>query len=188
MADRLFFLTKQEEVEYAQSELVQILKQRCDRQIQVKLGYQGGDVGCIINWSRNLGLWFHSRKLEGTFNSERVAISRYWNAFGLSKATPKRNSTLSIVCEINPPLAGLDRRVQGTFAQDNGRIWLLHRGKIGGGRPGIGKTLFFDNYLGEIREIAGDRCAIIGDIRTSDFVNCVGFFVKEVERIKSLAS
>ena len=184
----MFILTNRQEIENAQREFVTRLEKSCDRKIQVRLGYQGGNVNCVINWSKNLGLWFHSRKLEGTFNFERIAISRYWNAFGLSEVVPKQNSMLPIVCEINPPLEGLEKRVQGAFARDNGRIWLLHRGKIGGGRPGIGRRLFFENYLKEIKDIAGDRFAIIGDIRSSDFVECVRSFVQEVERIKGIAS
>lgn len=99
---------------------------------------------------------------------------------------PRQNSMLPIVCEINPPLEGLDKRVQGAFACDNGHIWLLHRGKIGGGKPGIGRKLFFENYLGEVREISNDRFAIIGDINSPDFIERVKNFVQEVERIKGL--
>jgi hypothetical protein len=95
---------------------------------------------------------------------------------------------LPIVCEINPPLEGLEKRTQGAFAQDNGHIWLLYRGKIGGGRPGIGKRLFFENYLGGINDINGERFVIIGDIRSTNFVESVRNFVREVERIKGLVS
>jgi len=129
-------------------------------------------------------LWFHSRKLEDKFDSERIAVKRYWNAFGLSEVAPRQNSMLPIVCEINPLLEGLDKRVQGAFARDNGHVWLLHRGKIGGGRPGIGRRLFFENYFGEVKGIAGDRFAIIGDIGSPDFVQRVRNFVREVEQIK----
>jgi hypothetical protein len=95
---------------------------------------------------------------------------------------------LSIICEINPALEGLDKRTQGAFAQDNGHIWLLYRGKIGGGRPGIGRRLFFENYPGEIMDIAGERVVIIGDIRSANFVENIKDFVREVERIKGLVS
>jgi hypothetical protein len=95
---------------------------------------------------------------------------------------------LSIICEINPVLEGLDKRTQGAFAQDNVHIWLLYRGKIGGGRPGISRRLFFENYPGEIMDIAGERVVIIGDIRSANFVESVKDFVREVERIKGLVS
>ena len=69
---------------------------------------------------------------------------------------------------------------------DNGEILLVHRGKIGGGRPGIGRSLFFNNYAGDVEDINGKRFAVIGDINSPDFVQKIEFFIKEVDRIKSL--
>lgn len=175
----MFILTSQQEIEKSQREFITRLKKYCDKQIPVKVGYKGGYENCSICWSHALGLWFYSEKLQ----------NRYWNVFSLSEIPPKQNSMLSIVCEINPPIEGLNKRVQGAFARDNsGHIWLLHRGRIGGGKPGIGRRLFFENYQGEVREIAGDRFAVIGDISSSDFVECVKNFVREVERIKGLVT
>jgi hypothetical protein len=86
-------------------------------------------------------------------------------------------------------MEGLDRRVQGALARDNNNhIWLLHRGKIGGGKPGIGRKLFFENYHGEVTEVAGNRFTIIGDISSLDFVESVKDFVQEVNRIKNLVT
>jgi len=156
------------------------LEKHCDKQIVVKAGHKGGYRDCSIHWSQDLGLWFHSKKIEG---------SRYWNIFGLSKVAPKQNSMLSIVCEINPPVEGLDKRTQGAFARDEqGHVWLVHRGKIGGGKPRIGRKLFFENYQGEVREIDGDRFAIIGDLSSPDLVESVKNFVREVDRIKNLVT
>ena len=177
---KLFILTHRNEIESAQLQFVAKLDQCCDRQIPVKVGYKGGYEACTIRWSQAVGLWFYSEKIEG---------SRYWNAFGMSEVPPKENSMLSIVCEINPPVEGVNKRAQGAFASDeSGRVWLVHRGKIGGGKPGIGRRLFFENYQGEVREIAGDRFAIIGDIGSPDFVEHVRNFIREVERIKSLVT
>jgi len=175
----LFILIHRHDIENAQRQFVAKLDERCARQIPVKVGYKGGYEECTIRWSSQaVGLWFYSEKIEG---------SRYWNAFGISEVAPKENSMLSIVCEINPPVEGLNKRAQGAFARDeNGHIWLVHRGKIGGGKPGIGRKLFFENYRGEIREIAGERFAVISDIGSLDFVEHVRNFVREVERIKGL--
>jgi len=175
----MFILTSQQEIEKAQREFITRLEKYCDKRIPVKVGYKGGYEDCVICWSQSLGLWFYSERLE----------NRYWNVFGLSETAPRQNSMLSIVCEINPPIKGLNKRVQGVFAQDNnGHIWLLHRGRIGGGKPGIGRKLFSENYQGEVREIAGDRFAVIGDMSSPNFVESVKNFVQEVERIKSLVT
>jgi hypothetical protein len=175
----VFILTNRQEIEYAQREFVMRLEKHCDKQIPVKVGYKGGYEECSIRWSQDLGLWFYSEKAE----------NRYWNVFGLSEVAPKQNSMLSIVCEINPPIEGLNKKVQGAFARgDDNHVWILHRGRIGGGKPGIGRRLFFENYQGEIREIAGDRFAPIGDISSPDFVERVKNFVREVKRIKDLVA
>jgi len=176
----LFILTSRHEIENAQRQFVAKLKERCNRQITVKVGRKGGHKKRVIQWSQLLGLWFYSEKRES---------SRYWNIFGLSEVAPRENSMLSIVCEINPPVEGLNKRAQGVFMRDNnGHIWLLHRGKIGGGKPGIGRKLFFENYQGETKEIADEKFAEIGDIDSSDFVDQVTKFVREVERIKGLVT
>ena len=176
----LFILTNRQELEHAQREFVTRLEKHCDVRIPVKVGYKGGYEDCSICWSQVLGLWFYSEKIEG---------SRYWNVFGLSDVAPRQNSMLSIVCEINPPIEGLNKKIQGAFARgDNGHIWLVHRGRIGGGKPGIGRRLFLENYQGEVREIAGDRFALIGDIGSTDFVERVKNFVREVKRIKDLVT
>lgn len=176
----MLILTQRNEIENAQRQFVARLDQACDRQIPVKVGYQGGYEECTIRWSQTAGIWFYSGETEG---------SRYWNPLGMSEVPPKENSMVSIVCEVNSPIEGISKRTQGAFARDeNDHIWLLHRGKIGGGKPGIGRRLFFEHYQGDVKEIAGDRFAIIGDIGSLDFVENVRNFVQEVERIKSLVT
>jgi len=176
----LVILTHRNEIENAQRQFVAKLKERCNRQIQVKVGHKGEYKVRTIRWSQVLGLWFYSEKREQ---------SRYWNIFGISEAAPKENSMLSIVCEINPPVEGLSKRAQGAFMRDeNGHIWLLHRGKIGGGKPGIGRKLFFENYRGETVEITCEKFAVISDIDSSAFVDHVTNFVREVKRIKALVT
>lgn len=165
-------------MENAQHELVANLVKHCDKRIHVKLGYQGGYEDCFIHRSQALGLFFYSKKIEG---------SRYWNAFGLSDFTPKENSMLPNICEINPPVEGLNKRVQGAFARDSDIfIWLLHRGRIGGGKRGIGRKLFFDNFRGEVISIAGDRFAVIGNLSSQSFAEQARNFIQEVRQIKAI--
>lgn len=172
----MIILTEKTEIENAQEDLIRRLLMHCTIPISVKLGHKGETIECTINWSPGLGLWFHSRPIQG---------SRYWNAFGYSENTPLVNSLLPIICEINPPIEGLNKRTQGAFFRDNDeKLILVHRGKIGGGKPGIGRKLFFDNYNGIISIIDKDRLAIIGELSSHNFVEQVTKFVHEVNRIK----
>lgn len=52
---------------------------------------------------------------------------------------------LSITVEVNPPHEGENHRTAGVFLRDGaGRVHVAHSGKIGGGRPGVGKRAFRD--------------------------------------------
>lgn len=68
-------------------------------------------------------------------------------------------------------------------------MFLLHRGLIGGGRPGIGKGLFDSQYTGSREEVLDgtrlSKLALISAFNNSRFVNQVAEFVKEVKRIKA---
>ena len=171
-------LTEQKEIQNAQNRLIGWLASHCNVIIPVKLGHQGETVECSINWSASDGLWFYSRN---------IPESRYWNAFGIAEIRPSVGSLLPIICEINPPIEGLNLFTQGAFVQKNDdSIFLAHRGKIGGGRPGIGRTLFFNNYVGVVKDINGKKFAFLGEINSADIVMKILNFVQEVNRIKNM--
>jgi len=114
--------------------------------------------------------------------------NRYWNAFGTGKPLAGKNN--SITCEINFPYEGINRRIAGAFAKEDDQIILLHRGKIGGGRKGIGKGLFWDNFRGDPFKIQdGDTenaLALVANLDSKHFVQQVGTFVHQIKRIKDL--
>jgi hypothetical protein len=65
---------------------------------------------------------------------------RTWNAFGIFYPT---KPSQTVVVEINIPTLRNTARVAGFFARDSdGATFLMHSGRIGGGRPGIGKAAF----------------------------------------------
>lgn len=95
---------------------------------------------------------------------------------------------IPITCEINFPVNGINRRIGGAFLTDStGDIFVAHRGKIGGGKKGIGKSLFEDQYRGrwEIVEDNGfeTEVALISALKLPRFVNQVRQLVFEVNRI-----
>ena len=153
-----------------------------DEEIKVKLGHQGASFPAKVLWSRKLGIW--------TFSSAIKEV-RYWNAFGLEK--PEVTNVLSITSEINFPWAGIDRKTGGAFAEDAwGNVFVIHRGKIGGGKKGVGKSLFEHNYRGVWSFMEDGKSvtqvAIIGALNSSRFAWQAAQFVKKIEKLKSTAS
>jgi len=101
------------------------------------VGYQGGHNKGTVYWDKKLQLWSYFDDNEG--------INHYWCAFGTQD--PCLSKLLTITCEINPPKEGIDRSVGGAFAKGpDGKIYVTHNGKIGGGRKRVGKTAFWEKY------------------------------------------
>lgn len=165
-----------------QRQFVRAFKPLPDETIPVTLGHPGASEKARVAWSERLGIWFFSRKVAG---------SRYWNAFGIGR--PVVGAAIAITCEINFPLCGIDRRTGGAFAQDRaGQVFVVHRGKLGGGRKGIGKSLFEDRYRGvwEIMDDGGEETpvAVIGRLNSPRLARQIAQFIRKIARIKEKAS
>jgi len=149
--------------------------------VRTVVGYPGGHETVTAHWAEDLGVWFAG---------DVIANSRYWNAFGTW--SPKQDKMVPICCEINFPLSGINRRISGAVAEDErGRLFLVHRGQIGGGRRGIGAELFWKHFDGSPATVVdGDRdteVVVVGSIDSPRFLRQIQFFVHEVDRIKLLA-
>ncbi|MDA8124645.1 MAG: hypothetical protein M0009_05615 [Deltaproteobacteria bacterium] len=159
-------------------QLVRALKPLTSETITVKLGHPGKSEPAKVAWSSRLGIWFFSRKVEEL---------RYWHAFGIGR--PEGESTVTITCEINFPLCGIDRRTGGAFAEDGrGRVFVIHRGKLGGGRKGVGKFLFENRYRGvwEIVDDGGEQTpvAVVAVLGSPRFARQVVQFVRKIALLK----
>jgi hypothetical protein len=174
-------LDNEQAIKRSQREFEKQFKQFTDERIPVRLGYSGGNFEGTVSWASKLGIWAY----------QEAGKSRYLNYFGIGK--PKKHSMVSITCQINFPPRGIDRKFAGAFTEDNnGVTFVTHRGKIGGGRKDIGKSLFEDNYRGEwVTARDGpkqSRLALIGSLTSPRFCRQVSQFTHEVDRIKALAS
>ncbi|HRV45663.1 MAG TPA: hypothetical protein P5208_10205 [Smithellaceae bacterium] len=152
-----------------------------DEKIRVKLGHQGANFEARVAWSKKLNLWVYAQTIRGV---------RYWNAFG--RGRPSASGCLTITAEINFPWSGIDRKTGAAFAADPQKnVYVVHRGKIGG-KKGVGKTLFEENYRGVWSWMEdGDslsQVAVIGWMGSSRFALQVGQFVGKIEKLKSAAS
>ena len=121
-----------------------------------------------------------------------VASTRYWDVFGLGQPRGGKYRN-NIVWEVNAPLEGINRQVQGTYAKDaSGNTFLLHRGRLGGGRKGIGKKLFVENFNGTWVQVddggVSTPMAVVADLGKNNMCGRVAWFTREVARIKGLVS
>jgi HNH endonuclease len=178
IAQMLTAITSRKEISLCQEALRKRLSDSLTGRSRIHVGYQGGGGEKVV-WHDDL-LWYAYRR-DGA-----APIPRHWNAFGLALGQREQ----SIVVEINPALSGYRRQVSGLFARNTrGEVVLLHTGKIGGGRKGVGKSAFEASYEGEWTEVATEgrevsRAIEIGRIHEKMFMEKLLTFVQEVNRFK----
>lgn len=175
-------ITDAKTIRRCQQHFTRHLKSWGKEKIPATLGHQGASTQARVWWSDELGLWFFPGKGEE---------NRYWNAFGIDR--PRRDAALSITCEINFPKEGTDRRIGGVFAADGkGRIFVVHRGKLGGGRKGIGKALFERQYRGVWVDMEDGEeestVAVVGLLQSPRFARQLAQFVNKIDKIKDMAA
>jgi hypothetical protein len=164
-----------------QKQFVQRLKTVCNKKISCNLGFQGDSFTTTVFYSPKSDFWFTAHEND----------NRYWNAFGVGEPPEGRSTSINV--EINFPYEGVNRNIGGAFGHNNkGEVLLLHRGKIGGGRVGVGKQLFFDNFRGDFATANDDgidtEFFVIGSINSKHFPQQVSNFIAEVHRIKNLTT
>lgn len=165
-----------------QNDLERTLKTHLKKSGSYALGHQGDNFEHDVKF--NDKMWWSSFDIEDSETSPR-----FWNGFGL---VPFRDSgTQDIVVEINIPHEGINRRVSGMFAKEPGinDVFIVHRGRIGGGRKGIGKDSFKTWYRGSWVNIYEDKkntceailiTSIYSKRASADIFN----FVKQVKQFK----
>lgn len=100
-----------------------------------------------------------------------------------------------IAVEINAPVEDYEPRVSGLFARDDESddYVLLHRGRVGGGRKGIGKRAFRRWSRHAWVEVAGpdsarDGAILVARLGSPDIVAQIKTFVAEVAAFKREAA
>ena len=151
------------------------LRTALPERIDCSVGGAGGSFATTIAYAPSLDLWYAAQQNGKTC----------WHGFG--NGTPQAGKKVALASEINIPADGLNRAISGAFARDDaGQVWLLHRGKIRGG-----KTLFFAHYNGTTITVQdGDkeeRCALIGAVDDPEIAAHIARFVAAVVHIKAAA-
>lgn len=152
--------------------------------LERRLGFQGGNELARIGWRPEVRIWSY---FDFDFFEDR-----FWCAYGADN--PADSDSLNIAVEINPPKVGVNRRIQGAVLRDaDGRTVLAHLGRLGGGRPGIGKHGFAEHYTDATWETAEwpdgqtSTVIVIGTVTAETFPTDVARFVHAVTAYKSLA-
>jgi len=131
------------EVSFAHKKFLEKMILQSDKHGKINIGYPGGNRNVIGYWFSKQKFWWACKK--GAYG--------YWNSFGIRthENEPEWNSkhSHSITCQFSPLPSGNSWTKAGVFVKDeDSRIYLAHTGKIGGGRKGIGKSAFVENYSG----------------------------------------
>ncbi|HWD26672.1 MAG TPA: hypothetical protein VG387_05885 [Rhizomicrobium sp.] len=150
------------------------------------IGHPGGSFVDQVYSNGEGALW---AALGRTSSKDRV--ERYWNGFGVFEPGVKR---LEIVVETNIPTQRNTGWIAGFFAKDTetGNVYLMHSGKVGGGRPGIGKTAFLahaNEKLEPVQEKPGHQRLgiVIARIGARDLVSRLWRYVEKVKHFKDAA-
>lgn len=177
-------VTAKAEIAQCEKKLASVLKAGLPKHERLRIGHQGGNFEETV--SHGPGLWY------ATFLEDDAEFVRYWNGFGIGK---RDKGAQLIAVEINVPVTGYSAQVSGLFARDDssGDYVLLHRGKIGGGRKGIGKTAFRSWSRHSWVEVAGpdnvrDEAILVARLDSTDIVDQIKIFVSEIAVFKKEAA
>jgi len=168
------------EIERLQRQLSRVLGRVAEKSKVIRVGWRGGAADLRVSWNSRLNFWWWVDNDGGRGN--------YWNPFGALRGGLPLSS---IDCGVNIAPSGIDRTVSGAFATDeSGGHFLVHRGRIGGGREGVGKQLFLNNYQGRwLTARSGSETedvALVGALDSDRFPRQLSAFVEQVRRMKLL--
>jgi hypothetical protein len=176
-------LTEKNDTKKAFKLLFQNLTRGCVKLTRT-VGWQGGRVEHPVYWNPRLRFW--------TLMRVPRKEARYWCCFGVKDATKHRG--FSITGQLNPTIKGFNRRAAGAFVRDSqGRVYVAHSGKIGGGRSGIGKSAFVAAYRGKNWQTVTwpdkkeTEMIVIGRIDGAHLQDQIADFIREIDRFKKSA-
>ena len=149
------------------------------------VGFQGGKIELPVVFANNT-IWFAHQSLTD------APIPRNWNAFGAGLPALRRSNDITV--EVNPAFHEVNRKVAGLFARDDqtGNTVLLHRGSVGGGKKGVGRTSFMEWYPGTQVTFSDpshayeeESAVLVADLHSNEFLSQIESFVDAVRTFKS---
>ena len=176
-------LSDEREIGRAQQEFERIVNLADAILVQTSIGQPSGHLDTAVHWIPGIDIWAYF----GFPPHEKSPGERYWNVFGLGKP----GALVSIACEINPPMRGIDRRPAGAFGESStGHLWVIHRGVFNAFRGRIPRDFTRHNFNGTwIFVNDGDEVSEVlqvGDLSDTNFVRDLRAFVIEASRLKEV--
>lgn len=181
-------VTDIEELRYCQKQLENVLKNSLVARGEHNIGFPGGSMYLDV-WS-NSDFWYATFEIK----DEKESVPRFWNGFGIAEKLSDKKSN-NIAVEVNIPTQGVNKMVAGFFATaaNKKEIFLFHRGRVGGGRSGIGKKAFLGWYPDQTIEVKGnnkikDYGLLIGEINSKSFLDNLAKFINNVALFRIIAT
>lgn len=180
----LTLVTNRQENLEAQKALKANLTGALNRQGKKNIGFPGGNRDEVIFSNGSGQLW------SAFGSAEDAPVPRRWNAFGIFD---HERSAQLITVEINIPTEG--GRVAGFVARDpqSNATFLMHDGRVGGGKPGVSRKPFLAWSATPLREaVSTDGFArfgiVIGNLASPDLPDRIWSFVRLVRAFKDAAA
>lgn len=131
----LFTLTNSNQIRMAEIALANNFRHFMTSYTKETISFPSGSDVRDVMWYENIGIWACFWDVG----------DRYFNSFGTVKPDGKKH--IKITAEINVPASGINAKCQGAFAIDefDSSLWMVHRGKVGGGKKGITKQAFLQS-------------------------------------------
>ena len=181
-------VTDEDENKNAVHILYDSLNKLATRDGKIKLGFPGGSVGLVTaKYDKEADLWWHDWLSDGYHDDDK-----YWNCFGVKEPPWTQPIAPTVELNVSKQYANNGRRLYGAMVKDNdGRIYLAHTGKLGGGNTKAGFTdYYFKHKDGRIKHInakddKGDReLILVTAIQGPDVSKSIADYVKLVAEYK----
>lgn len=179
----LKLLSQKKRKERAQRSMQLALEEALSLQGTGLIGFPSGVVELPIFSNGPGSLWFASDQFKD------VKTPRFWNAFGIYDPNKSKQA---ISVEINIPFPNESASVAGFFAENSqtGDVYLMHSGKIGGGKKGVGKTAFLAWSHAKLTTVLDENGnprdgIIIAKLDQADFSHRIWNFTQIVSKFKS---
>lgn len=169
-------------ISIAQRRLVQIFEDSATAQIATRISHPAGVSKATVFWIEKHGIWAHF----GFPPLGKSPGKRYWNVYGLGKPA----AYVGIVCEINPPVEGINRQAAGVFAEHGDEVHVFHRGNLNAFRGRIPRDFLKRNLCGVWLPVDDGGREVemlhIGVLAGAEIVSSIAAFARETQRIKKL--